>query len=125
MDLDNMIERNRKLVENWPEWKKAGLPKSYRNKERKIKLKMSDITLRDMFVKFLSENNTYLKFLVNVIEHGQPEYQIEDVMNDVENDPDVISGAFVFQYTEEGHKFWKGLNERWYDIHTNFKGEEV
>lgn len=78
-----------------------------------------------MFVKFLSENNAYLNFLVSVMEYGHPEYQIEDVMNDVEDDPDVISGAFAWVDTEEGHMFWRTIHKRWYSIHTNFKGEEL
>lgn len=66
----------------------------------------------EKFIKFLEENNAWDKFEKAFTKADRnPEEYVEDVKRlRLRN---AISGAFAWTETDEGHKYWRDLSDKW------------
>lgn len=77
-----------------------------RRQSEYMKLKMK-------FYKFLSDNDALNEYLKNVKRNNStgitPEYLVKKSVNGT----DLISSAFTWGSSPEGHKYWRELNMKW------------
>lgn len=69
--------------------------------------------MKDLFIKFLKENNLYFRFQAYFIAGANYKtWSFEEYLD--KYDPvHYITGAFGWPKTDEGKDFWKGVDEHW------------
>lgn len=79
------------------------------------------------FVHFLKKNSAYQKYLINVqqlhaliyrAQYGKKVNAVEYILDSLiyENGEFLISDAFKWSNTLEGHTFWEDIHTKWYDL---------
>ena len=78
---------------------------------------MATITIKQELIDFLEKEGILEAFMENV-KRDYVKWGITQESNEEEKD---IETAFIFDETEQGHKYWKGISNKW----DNYKVENV
>ena len=75
------------------------------------------MTIKQLFIQFLKDNNSYNKFVNNVINYKKVLY-FENYFNyiTINGSINLIGEAFHWESTKEGYWFWRKLSEKWKKI---------
>ena len=70
---------------------------------------MATITIKQELIDFLEKEGILEAFMENM-KRDYVKWGITQESNDEEKD---IETAFIFDETEQGHKYWKGISNKW------------
>ena len=75
----------------------------------------SKIILMKLFIRFLKERGVFKKFTTNYYEYWKIKGYSRTLCEYLENkhSPYFLTGAFGWQNSNEGHKFWSNLSDEW------------
>lgn len=74
---------------------------------------MEQEELKEVFIKFLNDNNCYHEFLTNIREEYN--IDIETVFNYFSH-YNWICFAFSWRRSEQGYEYWDKINDKWIDL---------
>lgn len=82
-----------------------------------------EITLLHLFYRFLKLNNVFNSFKYNVTLKSKESYRYK--INYIKNElsDSLISNAFTWANTKEGHEFWENIDDKWCDIISKYNLE--
>lgn len=69
---------------------------------------------KKVLFKFLKENNIYVSYIKNLSKsYNNNNKQINELINDINFLKSPISGAFIWDNTNEGHIFWLDMSSKY------------
>ena len=80
-------------------------------KMKEIYYEMKDLDI-EMFFGFLKDESVYYKYLNNLIKRRNV-YNIVDFKILFQQNDELLSNAFDFEYTSEGFAFWYEIHKKW------------
>lgn len=81
------------------------------------KIIKNNITILQLFYRFLKSHNAYHKFIHNILNKQESIYLFYHLSNISTMWSDrLLNNAFLWEYTKEGKEYWHSLNRKWIDL---------